>query len=256
VNGTDPLERYSRQVLLPQLRRQGQEKLAGSRVGLVGCGALGSFVASHLARSGIGYLRLIDRDYPELHNLHRHALCTEEDVERHIPKAEAAAEHLRKANSAVEIEARVGEIDSGNVGDFAADLDLVVDGTDNFAARFAINQHMVEQGRPWIYGGVVGSSGMCMTIVPGEGPCLRCLVRELPTREQAPTADVAGVLGTVVGVIGSIEATEAIKLLVEPEARNRRLLVMDVWDLTFDRLEVPRDPACPCCGGDREVPSP
>jgi molybdopterin/thiamine biosynthesis adenylyltransferase len=101
---------------------------------------------------------------------------------------------------------------------------------------------------PWVYGGVVGSSGMSMTIVPGDGPCLRCLVRDLPTREQSPTADVAGVLNAVVAVIGSVEAAEAIKLVVDPSARNRRLLVVDMWDLTFDRLEVPRDPACPCCG--------
>jgi molybdopterin/thiamine biosynthesis adenylyltransferase len=248
VDGADPLERYSRQMLLPQLGRKGQEKLAAARIGLVGCGALGSNIANHLGRAGVGYLRVADRDYPEMHNLHRHALCTEEDVRRRLPKAEAVAAHLRAANSAIKTEAWVGEIDAQTLPGFAADLDVILDGTDNFATRFAINEYMVRHARPWVYGGVIGSSGMCMTIVPGEGPCLRCLVRDLPTREQAPTADVVGVLGTVVAVIGSVEATEALKLVVDASARSRRLLVVDLWDLTFERLEVPRDPACPCCG--------
>jgi molybdopterin/thiamine biosynthesis adenylyltransferase len=248
VDGVDPLERYSRQMLLPQLGRRGQEKLVEARIGLMGCGALGSFIASHLARAGVGYLRIVDRDLPELHNLHRHALCTEDDVRRRIPKAEAAARHLRAANSEITVEPHVAEIDARSLPDFVAGLDLVLDGTDNFATRFLINDHMIRLGLPWVYGGVVGSSGMSMTIVPGNGPCLRCLVRYLPTREQSPTADVAGVLNTVVAVIGSVEATEAIKLVVDPSVRNRRLLVVDLWDLTFDRLEVPRDPACPCCG--------
>lgn len=102
-------------------------------------------------------------------------------------------------------------------------------------------------GDAWVYGGVIGSNGMSMTIVPRDGPCLRCLIPSLPTREQAPTADVAGVLNTVVAVIGSIEATEAIKLVVDPPARSRHLLMLDIWDLTFDKLEVPRDPDCVCC---------
>jgi molybdopterin/thiamine biosynthesis adenylyltransferase len=248
VGGADPLERYSRQMLLPQIGREGQIKLAAARIGLIGCGALGSFIANHLARAGVGYLRLVDKDYPELHNLHRHALCTEEDVRRRIPKAEAAAAHLRAANSEIEVEPHVATVDADTLPDLAAGLDMVVDGTDNFATRFLINDYMVRQGKPWVYGGVIGSSGMSMTITPGDGPCLRCLVRDLPTREQSPTADVAGVLNRVVAVIGSVEATEAIKLVVDPAARNRRLLVVDTWDLTFDRLEVPRDPACPCCG--------
>ena len=244
----DPLERYSRQMLVAQLGRRGQEKLAKARMGVVGCGALGSHVANHLARAGVGYLRLIDRDYPALHNLHRHAVCTEADVRLRIPKAEAVARHLREANSDIEVEARVGELDGANLPDFTAGLDLVLDGTDNFATRFAMNDHMVRHRLPWIYGGVAGCGGMCMTIMPGEGPCLRCLLHDLPTPEQSLTADLAGVLGTVVAVIASLEATEALKLVVDPQARNRRLLAVDIWDLTFTSLEVLRDPACPCCG--------
>lgn len=250
---TDPFFRYSRQMLVPRIGREGQEKLAGARVGLVGCGALGSVIANHLVRAGIGHLRIADRDYPELHNLHRQILFTEDDVARRVPKADAAAAHLRTINSDVSVEPLQENITADNLAVFASDLDLLVDGSDNFPTRFALNDHAVNKGMPWVYGGVIGSSGMSMTIVPGEGPCLRCLIRDLPDPAQAPTADVAGVLNTVVAVIASIEATEVIKLLVEPDSRNRDLLVVDVWDLTFEKLEVPRDPNCVCCGQPPEV---
>jgi len=245
---TDPLYRYSRQMLVSRIGREGQEKLAAARVGLVGCGALGSVIANHLVRAGIGRVRIADRDYPELHNLHRQVLFTEDDVARRTPKVEAAAAHLRAINSDVSVEPLQVTIDPDTLPAFAAGLDLLVDGTDNFPTRFALNDYAVGRGMPWVYGGVIGSSGMTMTIIPGDGPCLRCLIRDLPDREQTPTADVAGVLNTVVAVIASVEATEVIKLLVEPEARSRHLLVLDLWDLTFDKLEVARDPDCVCCG--------
>jgi molybdopterin-synthase adenylyltransferase len=248
MSGGDPLFRYSRQMLVPCIGRAGQERLQQARVGLVGCGALGSAVATNLVRAGVGLLRLADRDYPEIHNLHRQMLYTEADVARRTPKAEAAAEHLREANSQVTIEPVVGTIDQETIAGFAEGLQVLVDGTDNFATRFAINDHAVKNGIPWVYGGVIGSSGMSMTIVPGDGPCLRCFVPSLPSKEMSPTADVAGVLNSIVALIGSVEASEVVKLIVDPAARNRHLLVADIWDLTFERLDVPRDPACPCCG--------
>lgn len=244
----DPLYRYSRQMLVSRIGRQGQENLAAARVGLVGCGALGSVIANHLVRAGVGLLRIADLDYPEVHNLHRQVLFTEDDVARRIPKADAAAAHLRAVNSEVSVEPVQVTINADTLPDFAADLDLLVDGTDNFPTRFVLNDYAVRRSMPWVYGGVIGSSGMTMTIVPGDGPCLRCLVRDLPDRGQTPTADVAGVLNTVVAVIASVEATEVIKLLVQQEARSRHLLVLDLWDLTFDKLEVSRDPDCVCCG--------
>jgi len=247
----DRYERYSRQMLLPQIGREGQEKLAAARIGVVGCGALGSMISIHLVRAGVGLVRVVDGDHAELHNLHRQLLYNEEDVARRVPKAEAAAAHLRRVNSEVSVEAVVARIDGDGLPAFADDLHLIVDGTDNFETRFFINDYAVARGMPWVYGGVIGTSGMSLTVVPGEGPCLRCLVHEIPTREQSPTADVAGVLNTVVAVIGSIQATEAIKLVVDPSACSRSLLVLDVWDLTFDRLNVPPDPECPSCGGGR-----
>jgi molybdopterin/thiamine biosynthesis adenylyltransferase len=243
----DRLERYSRQMLLPQIGRPGQERLAAARVGLVGCGALGSVVAMHLVRAGVGLLRVADGDHAELHNLHRQMLYTEEDVARKVPKAEAAARYLGLVNSDVVVEPVVERLEAADLPEFAAGLDLLVDGTDNFPTRFAINEYAVKRGVPWVYGGVIGTSGMSMTIVPGDGPCLRCLVHGVPSPEQSPTANVAGVMNTVVAMIASVEATEAIKLVVDADARNRDLLLLDVWDLSFEKLSVPRDLECLCC---------
>lgn len=243
-----PFTRYERQMIFPSVGEAGQARLAAARVGLIGCGALGSVIATHLVRSGVGYLRLVDRDYPQIHNLHRQILFTEEDVRRRVPKSVAAAEHLRAANSEVEIEALVADVNPFSIRDFSGDLDLLVDGTDNFSTRFLINDIAVSQGIPWIYGGVIGASGMSLTVVPGEGPCLRCLFRDPPPPGSLPTCDTAGVLSTTVAVIASVEANEALKLLVEPEARSRGLLSVDLWDLDFQLLQVERDPDCPCCG--------
>lgn len=252
MGSADLLYRYSRQMLVPQVGRAGQEKLLSARVGLVGCGALGSVVANHLVRSGIGYLRLADADYVELHNLHRQMLYTEEDVAARLPKAEAAARHLRRANSTVRVEPVVGLIDEDSLPAFAEGLDLLVDGTDNFPTRFAINDYAVRTGTPWVYGGVIATTGMSLTVIPGRGPCLRCFVRDLPTREQSPNAETAGVLGATVAIIASVEAAEVMKLIIEPSACRPGLLVVDVWDSSFERLDIPRDPACPCCGDHRK----
>ena len=246
--GEDRFFRYSRQILVPCIGRAGQERLQSARVGLIGCGALGSAIANNLVRAGVGLLRIADKDYPEIHNLHRQVLFTEEDVARRVPKAAAAAAHLREVNSQVAVEPVVGTIDADTIVAFAGGLHILVDGTDNFATRFVINEHAIRRGIPWVYGGVIGSSGMSMTVVPGDGPCLRCFVRDLPSREHSPTADVAGVLNTIVALIASVEANEVVKLVVDPEARSRHLLLVDMWDLTFERLLVPRDPGCPACG--------
>lgn len=243
----DPLFRYSRQMLVPQLGREGQEKLLAARVGLVGCGALGSVIANHLVRSGVGHLRIADGDRVELHNLHRQMLYTEEDVKQRVPKAEAAARHLRRANSEVRVEPVVARIDETSIAEFATGLDVLVDGTDNFATRFVLNEHAVRSGTPWVYGGVIGTTGMSMTVVPGEGPCLRCFLREPPTLEQSPNAETAGVLSVTVAILASLEAAEVMKLIVDSSARNRGLLVVDVWECSLERLDLSRDPACPSC---------
>lgn len=249
----DPASRYHRQMLFPPVGEEGQQRLARARVGLVGCGALGSVVASHLVRAGVGLLRIVDRDYLELNNLQRQLLFTEDDVLRRLPKAQAAATHLRAANSDVVVEPLVTDLNPFTILAFAEGLDLFVDATDNFATRFLLNDLAVSRRAPWVYGGVIGASGMTMTIVPGEGPCLRCAFPGPPSPGSAPTCDTAGILGPTVGVIASLEAMEALKLIIDPASRNRDLLAVDLWDLSFQHIPLAADPDCPACGERRFV---
>jgi molybdopterin-synthase adenylyltransferase len=208
------LERYSRQMLFRPLGRAGQERLAAARVLVVGCGALGSVLANTLVRAGVGFTRLVDRDIVELSNLQRQVLYDEADARDGTPKAVAAARALAAINSTVTIEPVVADVTNDNVEPLLAEVDLVVDGLDNFAARYLINDACVKQGLPWVYAGVVASYGMVMPVVPGEGPCYRCVFPEVPPPGQAQTCDTVGVLGPAVNVVASFAAMEAMKLLV------------------------------------------
>ncbi|HET7056999.1 MAG TPA: ThiF family adenylyltransferase [Thermomicrobiales bacterium] len=246
-----PTNRYIRQEILGVVRPEGQEKLAGAHVALIGAGALGSTIADLLVRAGIGTLTLIDRDYVELHNLQRQALYTEADVQNHVPKAMAAAERLASINSTIEIRPVVADVNSLSIEQLTAEADFLVDGTDNFETRYLINDLAVKSGRPWIYGGVIATYGMTMTIIPGETACLRCVFPDAPDAGSAPTCDTAGVFGPAVHVVSSLEASEAIKLaLGRTDAVNRSLISLDVWSMELQRIPVggPR-PDCPTCQG-------
>lgn len=247
----DPLDRYSRQTRFPQLGEDGQRKLMQSRVTLCGCGALGTVLANHLVRAGVGRIRIIDRDFIEVHNLQRQILFDEQDVAENLPKAEAAARKLRKINSAVEIETVVTDIDHTNILGLVEDADLIMDGTDNFETRYLINDVAIKLGKPWVYGGVIGSEGQSMTIVPGKTPCLRCLIETAPPPGMTPTCETAGVLGPAVAVIASFEAIEAIKILSGKwDALNADLIMVDLWDWTFRQLKIANllgKVDCPCC---------
>jgi adenylyltransferase/sulfurtransferase len=245
------LERYSRQVRYPALGEAGQRRLLSSRVTICGCGALGTVLANHLARAGVGTLRIVDRDFIETHNLQRQILFDENDVADNLPKAEAAARKLRQINSTIRIEPVVTDIDHTNILALVGDADLILDGTDNFETRYLINDAAVKLGKPWIFGGVLGSEGQTMTIIPGNTPCIRCLIESSPPPGMTPTCETAGVLGPAVAVIASFEAVEAIKLLSGAlEALNRELIMIDVWDWSFRRLKVAGllgKVDCPCC---------
>jgi adenylyltransferase/sulfurtransferase len=247
----DSVDRYSRQVRFPQLGEAGQRALMASRVTICGCGALGTVLANHLARAGVGFLRIIDRDFIETHNLQRQVLFDEQDVADNLPKAEAAARKLRAINSSIVIEPVVTDLDHTNVIDLVSDADLILDGTDNFETRYLINDAAVKLGKPWIFGGVIGSEGQTMTIIPGETPCLRCLIETAPPPGMTPTCETAGVLGPAVSVIASFEAIEAIKILSGAHnALNKHLIMVDIWDWTFRELKVAglKDKVdCPCC---------
>jgi molybdopterin-synthase adenylyltransferase len=247
----ESLDRYSRQIRFPQLGEAGQRSLVKSRVTLCGCGALGTVLANHLARAGVGMIRVIDRDFIETHNLQRQILFDEQDVADNLPKAEAAARKLRAINSTIEVEPVVTDLDHTNILDLVGDADLILDGTDNFETRYLINDAAVKLDKPWVYGGVIGSEGQTMTIIPGKTPCLRCLIETSPPPGMTPTCETAGVLGPAVAVIASFEAVEAIKILSgRTEALNDHLIMVDVWDWSFRQLKVANllgKVDCPCC---------
>src|SRR6266849_5718115 len=235
----ESLDRYSRQMRFYGIGEAGQRKLLASHVTLCGCGALGTVLANALVRGGIGHLRVIDRDFIETNHLQRQVLFDEHDVAENIPKAEAAARKLSAINSSVHVEPVVTDIDHTNILDLVSDADLILDGTDNFETRYLINDAAVKLGKPWIFGGVIGSEGQTMTIRPGLTPCIRCLIESSPPPGMTPTCETAGVLGPAVAVIASFEAIEAIKLLSGAfDALNKELIMVDVWDWTFRRLKV------------------
>ena len=241
-------DRYSRQIRFAPLGPEGQERLANATAVIVGCGALGTAQAALLTRAGVGTLRLIDRDYVEESNLQRQLLYTEEDARAGLPKAEAARRHLLEANSSVQIEARVSDLDPESAEDHLAGADVILDGTDNFEARFLINDFAVREAIPWIYGAAVGSYGIAMPILPGNTACLRCIYPTPPSGAQ-PTCETAGVLGPVTSIIGSIQAMEAIKILSGRISSVRpRIFTADLWNGPVRETAMPpRDPECPCC---------
>jgi molybdopterin/thiamine biosynthesis adenylyltransferase len=245
------LERYSRQMRFYGVGAEGQRKLAAARVTLCGCGALGTVLANALVRAGVGHLRLIDRDFIETSNLQRQVLFDEHDVAENLPKAEAAARKLGAINSSVYVEPVVADIDRTNIVELVQDADLILDGTDNFEIRYLINDAAVKFGKPWVYGGCIGSHGQTMTILPGETPCLRCVFEAAPAPGEAATCETAGVLGPIVNIIASYQATEAIKLLTgRHDQINRDLLYFDVWENMQRKIKVAPllgKVDCPCC---------
>lgn len=249
--GDPTLARYSRQMLFEPIGVEGQRKLAKARVVLIGCGALGTVLANTLVRAGVGWLRICDRDYIEPNNLQRQVLFDEEDIRSNLPKAEAACRKLRGINSDVTVEAEVADVTPANIARLAEGADLLLDGTDNFETRFLINDLAVKTGRPWIYGAVIGASGLQMTIIPHDTPCLRCVFEHAPPPEMNPTCDTAGVVAPAVNLIASFQAMEAIKLLAgKADQINRHLLSVDAWSGRVTQLNVQATydkGDCPCC---------
>lgn len=242
-------ERYARQILFAGIGQAGQEKLARAHVVLVGCGADGSLIADRLVRAGVGQLTIIDRDFVELNNLQRQLLFDEADVAAHLPKAVAAERKLSRINSSVTVRGLVADLHPENAEALLRDANLVMDGTDNFATRYLINDVCVKHHIPWIYCGVVASYGMTMSILPRQTPCLRCVFPEAPAPGSTPTCDTVGIVNPIVSVVAGIAAAEGIKYLVGSGIMNRGIIYVDVWHNTYDVLESgdPR-PDCPACG--------
>jgi molybdopterin-synthase adenylyltransferase len=248
MSSNTPFERYSRQMLFAPIGANGQTKLAEASVLIVGMGALGTVLANHMVRAGVGRVRFVDRDYVESSNLQRQMLYDEEDVRQSLPKAVAAERKLARINSSVQLESIVSDVTAANAERLIEEVDLVLDGTDNFHTRFIMNDACFKHGIPFVYGGAVGSRGMSAIFVPGKTPCLRCLIQ--PGEGTAETCDRIGVLSPVVDIAASYQAVEALKLLVGAvDARRNSLLTFDVWNnYHFEMKFGAPQPDCPTCG--------
>ena len=240
--------RYSRQIRFVPLGEAGQTKIRAASVAIVGCGALGTVQAEALARAGVGRLRIIDRDFVEWSNLQRQFLFEEADAAEALPKAIAAARRLARVNSEVRVEPMVADLTAANVEDLFEDIDLILDGTDNFETRFLINDAAVDREIPWIYGAAVGSYGIKLAIIPGKSACFRRVYPE-PPRGAQPTCETEGVLAPVTATIAALQVADALKILaLGGDAVTARLTTIDVWTGTIRQLALPaRDAKCPCC---------
>lgn len=241
------LDRYSRQILFQPVGESGQLKLLNSKVAIVGVGALGTVIANHLVRSGVGYLRLIDRDLVELSNLQRQSLFDEEDAKLQLPKVVAAQKRLNKINSTVTVAADIADVNLDNAEELLMGMDCIVDGTDNFMTRFLINDVAVKYGIPWVHGAAVSSRGMFTSIIPGKTPCYRCLFPHVPSG-TGETCDTVGVLSPLTDIIGSFQALETVKILIG-EKTTPNLEQIDIWDYSTMQMDISkgRNPNCPTC---------
>jgi adenylyltransferase/sulfurtransferase len=240
--------RYARQTMFEGIGREGAERIRAARVAIIGAGALGSVSAAQLARAGVGFLRIVDRDFVELGNLHRQALYTEKDAEKQIPKAIAAHNRLAAINSEIAIEPLMEDVNAANAEAFVSDVDLILDGTDNFETRFLINEACDKYGKPWIYGGAIGAIGATMNILQDAGPCLCCLMPLLPEPDEYPTCATEGILGMSSAIVASVQAAEAIKIIVGSPDVSRQFFRFDLWNNEIMRLDMVRDPDCTVCG--------
>lgn len=243
----DQIERYSRQIILPNVGGKGQEKLLNAKVLIIGAGGLGSPCALYLASAGIGIIGIVDSDAVELNNLQRQILHSTKDVGR--PKVESAKERLNAVNSDVKIIPYKLRLNSENILGIIKDYDIIVDGSDNFPTRYLVNDACVLSQKPLSHGGIFRFDGQAITILPHKSACYRCLFPESPPPGLVPSCQEAGILGAVAGVIGTIQANEALKYILETgELLTGKLLIFNALDSSFRQVKVLRDPKCPVCG--------
>ena len=243
------MDRYSRQILFDGIGEEGQRRIRESRVLVVGCGALGSAQVEMLARAGVGRLRIVDRDFVEESNLQRQMMFTEADARERVPKAVAAARRVAEINSEVECAGEVADVNQSNVERLIEACDVVLDGTDNFATRYLLNDACVKHNVAWVYGAAVGSYGVTMTIRPRVTPCLRCVFTEEPAVASAPTCDTSGVIMPIISIVAAVQVAEALKLMTERfESLHGGLMQFDVWRNEWRRVGLRRRaPDCTAC---------
>ncbi len=243
----EQIMRYSRHILLPEVGGEGQERLLGAKVVLVGAGGLGSPVGYYLAAAGVGTIGVIDNDRVELSNLQRQIAHNTNRLG--VDKADSAKETYETLNPDVKVTTHKERLTSANIMNIIKDYDIVVDGSDNFPTRYLVNDACVMLKKPLVSAAVFRFEGQVMTIQPGEGPCYRCLFEVPPPPGMVPSCQEAGILGVVTGVIGTIQATEVVKLILGiGRPLKGALLLWNALDMSFRTVRVPRNPDCPMCG--------
>jgi len=249
------LKRYSRQLILPNFGAREQRRLKAAKVVVTGAGGIGCPVLLYLAASGVGHITIIDGDNIELTNLNRQFLYTPADVGK--PKAEVAVERIRAFNPAIAVKPIVESIDYDNAFSLLKGFDAVIDGTDNFEARYTINDAAVANNTPLFHAAVLQYEGRAFTVIPRKSACLRCMFPHIPPPGSVPTCREAGVLGSVIGVLAGVQATEAIKHLAGLGASlANRMIIFDGRTMSFDELRFKRRPDCTACGEKGFTPSP
>ena len=242
----EQINRYSRHIILPEVGGKGQKKLLEAKVFLVGAGGLGSPAAFYLAAAGIGKIGIADNDNVDFSNLQRQILHSTKDVD--YPKAQSAKETIEDLNPDVEVVPYTDRLNSDNIIDIIKDYDVILDGSDNFPTRYLVNDACVMLGKPLSHGAIFRFDGQATTIIPGEGPCYRCLYETPPPPDLVPSCQEAGVLGVIAGTIGVIQATEVIKIILgKGELLNGKLLLYDSLGMDFKKLKIQRNPDCPIC---------
>ncbi|HYF77501.1 MAG TPA: molybdopterin-synthase adenylyltransferase MoeB [Symbiobacteriaceae bacterium] len=243
----EEIQRYSRHILLPEVGGKGQMRLKQSSVLIVGAGGLGSPVALYLAAAGVGRIGLIDSDVVDTSNLQRQVLHDTAQLGR--PKVESGADRLRAINPNITVETYYDRLGAENVADLVSNYDVIVGGVDNFPARYLLNDACVMARKPLVEAGILKYDGMIMTIKPYEGPCYRCIFPEPPPPGTVPTCSEAGILGALAGVMGSMQAFEALKLLLNiGEPLVGQMLMFEGLKGQFRTVEWDRNPKCPVCG--------
>ena len=244
----EQLERYSRHIILKEIGVKGQKKLLASKVIIIGAGGLGAPAAMYLAAAGVGTIGIADADEVDLSNLQRQIIHSTEDVGK--PKVQSAKETMNKMNPDVTVNTYHEFVSADNILDLIADYDFVIDGTDNFPAKFLINDACVMAKKPFSHAGIIRFKGQLLTYVPGEGPCYRCVFKNPPPKDAVPTCKQAGVVGAMGGVIGSLQAMEAIKYITGVgELLTGSLLTFDAAKMNFHKVKLPKaDVGCAVCG--------
>lgn len=243
----EQLERYSRHIILKEVGAKGQKKLLNSKVLIIGAGGLGAPAAMYLAAAGVGTIGIADADEVDLSNLQRQIIHTTADVGK--PKVQSAKETMEAINPDVTVKTYRVFVDSESIMDLIKDYDFIIDGTDNFPAKFLINDACVMAGKPFSHAGIIRFKGQLMTYVPGKGPCYRCVFKNPPPKDAVPTCKQAGVIGAMGGVIGSLQAMEAIKyILGQGDLLTGYLLTYDALKMEFRKIKLPTDKNCAVCG--------